>query len=84
MADAAYGFLDGPVAGTAAQVALERAWQVGDLVLIEFCCRHQETGRAEPALEARFDDIHGLPEWRRHMTYRYADEIRQELGRTAR
>ncbi|MER6996785.1 FAD binding domain-containing protein [Streptomyces sp. NPDC000410] len=26
-----------------------------------------------------FDDIHGLPEWRRHMTYRYAEEIRREL-----
>ncbi|QKW25359.1 FAD binding domain-containing protein [Streptomyces seoulensis] len=27
-----------------------------------------------------FDDIHGLPEWRRHMTFRYAEEIRRELG----
>ncbi|MEU9986409.1 FAD binding domain-containing protein [Streptomyces sp. NPDC048045] len=27
-----------------------------------------------------FDDIHGLPEWRRHMTYRYAEEIRRELA----
>ncbi|MFG2886542.1 FAD binding domain-containing protein [Streptomyces sp. NPDC048297] len=27
-----------------------------------------------------FDDIHGLPEWRRHMTYRLAEEIRRELG----
>ena len=26
-----------------------------------------------------FDDIHGLPEWRRHMTLRLAEEIRQEL-----
>ncbi|MFD4601148.1 FAD binding domain-containing protein [Streptomyces sp. NPDC058464] len=26
-----------------------------------------------------FDDIHGLPEWRRHMTFRYAEEIRREL-----
>ncbi|RAJ57694.1 CO/xanthine dehydrogenase FAD-binding subunit [Streptomyces sp. PsTaAH-130] len=26
-----------------------------------------------------FDDIHGLPAWRRHMTYRYAEEIRREL-----
>ncbi|RYJ29580.1 xanthine dehydrogenase, FAD binding subunit [Streptomyces sp. L-9-10] len=31
-----------------------------------------------------FDDIHGLPEWRRHMTFRYAEQIRQELGGTAR
>ena len=27
-----------------------------------------------------FDDIHGLPEWRRHMTFRFAEEIRRELG----
>lgn len=27
-----------------------------------------------------FDDIHGLPEWRRHMTYLYAEEIRRELA----
>ncbi|MEU3830835.1 FAD binding domain-containing protein [Streptomyces sp. NPDC029080] len=27
-----------------------------------------------------FDDIHGLPEWRRHMTFRYAEEIRRELA----
>ncbi|WP_370115042.1 xanthine dehydrogenase family protein subunit M [Streptacidiphilus sp. MAP12-33] len=26
-----------------------------------------------------FDDIHGLPEWRRHMTFRFAEEIRREL-----
>jgi hypothetical protein len=26
-----------------------------------------------------FDDIHGLPEWRRHMTLRLAEEIRREL-----
>ncbi|MEU0631308.1 FAD binding domain-containing protein [Streptomyces sp. NPDC005989] len=31
-----------------------------------------------------FDDIHGLPEWRRHMTFRFAEEIRQELGGTTR
>ncbi|MEV8428816.1 FAD binding domain-containing protein [Streptomyces sp. HUAS 31] len=28
-----------------------------------------------------FGDIHGLPEWRRHMTYRYAEEIRKEVLR---
>ncbi|MFC4029998.1 FAD binding domain-containing protein [Streptomyces polygonati] len=27
-----------------------------------------------------FDDIHGLPRWRRHMTLRLAEEIRTELG----
>ncbi|HEY4459677.1 MAG TPA: FAD binding domain-containing protein [Pseudonocardiaceae bacterium] len=26
-----------------------------------------------------FDDIHGLPAWRRHMTVRFAEEIRREL-----
>ncbi|MFD3441595.1 FAD binding domain-containing protein [Streptomyces sp. NPDC058685] len=26
-----------------------------------------------------FDDIHGLPAWRRHMTFRLAEEIRREL-----
>ncbi|MCX4744323.1 FAD binding domain-containing protein [Kitasatospora sp. NBC_01287] len=26
-----------------------------------------------------FDDIHGHPAWRRHMTFRYAEEIRREL-----
>ncbi|GGO38515.1 FAD binding domain-containing protein [Streptomyces lasiicapitis] len=27
-----------------------------------------------------FDDIHGLPEWRRHMAFRYAEEVRRELN----
>ncbi|MFI5634419.1 FAD binding domain-containing protein [Streptomyces sp. NPDC051664] len=31
-----------------------------------------------------FDDIHGLPEWRRHMTFRFAEEIRQELEEVTR
>ncbi|MET9122378.1 FAD binding domain-containing protein [Streptomyces sp. NPDC004528] len=31
-----------------------------------------------------FDDIHGLPVWRRHMTFRLAEEIRRELGQEAR
>ena len=26
-----------------------------------------------------YDDIHGHPAWRRHMTYRFAEEIRREL-----
>ncbi|MFB8275406.1 FAD binding domain-containing protein [Nocardia colli] len=30
--------------------------------------------------DAWFDDIHGLPEWRRHMTLRLAEEIRTELA----
>ncbi|HEY2057735.1 MAG TPA: FAD binding domain-containing protein [Amycolatopsis sp.] len=27
-----------------------------------------------------FDDLHGLPEWRRHMAFRFAEEIRRELS----
>ncbi|MER5866526.1 FAD binding domain-containing protein [Kitasatospora sp. NPDC002040] len=30
-----------------------------------------------------FDDIHGLPAWRRHMTFRFAEEIRRELTEEA-
>ncbi|MFZ0847564.1 MAG: FAD binding domain-containing protein, partial [Pseudolabrys sp.] len=31
-----------------------------------------------------YDDIHGLPAWRRHMTLHFAQEIRDELARTSR
>jgi len=31
-----------------------------------------------------YDDIHGLPAWRRHMTLYFAQEIRDELARTSR
>ncbi|MEZ0093762.1 xanthine dehydrogenase family protein subunit M [Streptacidiphilus sp. EB129] len=31
------------------------------------------------AAEEYFDDIHGLPAWRRHMTFRFAEEVRREL-----
>ena len=27
-----------------------------------------------------FDDLHGHPDWRRHLTLRFAEEIRRELG----
>lgn len=27
-----------------------------------------------------YDDMHGTPDWRRHMTYEFAEEIRLELG----
>jgi CO/xanthine dehydrogenase FAD-binding subunit len=27
-----------------------------------------------------YDDLHGAPGWRRHMTFRFAEEIRQELS----
>ncbi|MEU9077753.1 FAD binding domain-containing protein [Kitasatospora sp. NPDC048538] len=30
--------------------------------------------------EEYFDDIHGLPAWRRHMTFRFAEQIRAELA----
>ena len=32
------------------------------------------------AAEGWYDDIHGDPRWRRHMTLRFAEEIRQELA----
>ncbi|MFJ3202252.1 FAD binding domain-containing protein [Streptomyces sp. NPDC086989] len=35
--------------------------------------------RSAVADDEWFDDIHGLPEWRRHMTLRFAQEIRREL-----
>lgn len=31
-----------------------------------------------------YDDIHGLPAWRRHMTQHFAQEIRDELAETVR
>jgi CO/xanthine dehydrogenase FAD-binding subunit len=30
-----------------------------------------------------FDDIHGRPDWRRHMTFEFAEEIRRELAEEA-
>ncbi|MFG2847878.1 FAD binding domain-containing protein [Kitasatospora sp. NPDC048296] len=30
-----------------------------------------------------FDDIHGLPAWRRHLTFRFAEQIRHELTEEA-
>jgi hypothetical protein len=27
-----------------------------------------------------YDDLHGSPDWRRHMTLRFAEQIRQELS----
>jgi CO/xanthine dehydrogenase FAD-binding subunit len=35
---------------------------------------------AEIPDELYHDDVHGLPAWRRHLTFRLAEEIRQELG----
>ncbi|MEV8585663.1 FAD binding domain-containing protein [Streptomyces sp. NPDC051180] len=36
------------------------------------------------APDAWFDDIHGLPEWRRHMGLRLAEEVRRELTSSRR
>jgi CO/xanthine dehydrogenase FAD-binding subunit len=30
-----------------------------------------------------YDDLHGAPDWRRHMTFRFAEQIRRELSGTA-
>ncbi|MFI9773432.1 FAD binding domain-containing protein [Streptomyces sp. NPDC051956] len=46
-----------------------------------------DKGELRRAIEAAvgeddwFDDIHGLPEWRRHMGFRLAEEVRHELTR---
>ncbi|WP_424212626.1 FAD binding domain-containing protein [Streptomyces sp. BI20] len=45
-------------------------------------------GELRSAIDSRvaeaewFDDIHGLPEWRRHMALRLAEEVRRELTHT--
>jgi CO/xanthine dehydrogenase FAD-binding subunit len=39
---------------------------------------HARIEREIPA-DGYYDDIHGLPEWRRHMTLHFAEEIRSEL-----
>lgn len=41
-------------------------------------------GRLEREITKYFDDIHGAPDWRRHMTLHFAEEIRAELTETAR
>ncbi|MDO8875319.1 MAG: FAD binding domain-containing protein [Pseudolabrys sp.] len=40
--------------------------------------------RIEETVDAWYDDIHGLPAWRRHMTLHFAQEIRDELDEGAR
>ncbi len=40
--------------------------------------------RIEAAVDTWYDDIHGLPAWRRHMTLHFAQEILGELGEGAR
>lgn len=41
-------------------------------------------GRIKREITAYFDDIHGAPDWRRHMTLHFAEEIRSELAGPAR
>jgi aerobic-type carbon monoxide dehydrogenase small subunit (CoxS/CutS family) len=36
--------------------------------------------RLDQEIPAFFDDVHGTPEYRRHMTYYFAEEIRRELA----
>ena len=38
----------------------------------------------EASVDAWYDDVHGLPAWRRHMTLHFAQEIRDELAEGAR
>lgn len=40
--------------------------------------------RIEASVDAWYDDIHGLPAWRRHMTLHFAQEILVELSEGAR
>jgi hypothetical protein len=35
---------------------------------------------AEIRASMYYDDVHGAPAWRRHMTLTFADEIRRELS----
>ena len=47
-------------------------------------CRPRKSLRARIESEipaaSYYDDIHGLPAWRRHMTLHFAEEIRSELS----
>ena len=36
--------------------------------------------RIEREIPKFFDDVHGTPEYRRHMTFHFAEEIRRELS----
>ena len=36
--------------------------------------------RIEAEIQHYYDDVHGAPAWRRHMTLQFAEEIRQELA----
>ena len=54
---------------------------------VEFCFDHVPSremlrGAIESEIPARryYDDVHGAPSWRRHVTLQFAEEIRVELG----
>ena len=46
----------------------------------EFRTEKDSIGTKEIPANAYYDDIHGLPAWRRHMTLHFAEEIRRELA----
>ncbi len=43
----------------------------------------QLRARIESEVDTWYDDIHGTPEWRRHMSLHFAEEIRHELAEPA-
>jgi hypothetical protein len=36
--------------------------------------------RLEQEIQVFFDDVHGAPDYREHLTFHFAEEIRRELG----
>ncbi|MCW6510808.1 FAD binding domain-containing protein [Lichenifustis flavocetrariae] len=40
----------------------------------------QQRLQADIPLSLYYDDVHGAPDWRRHMTFEFAEEIRSELA----
>ncbi len=36
--------------------------------------------RLEREIQVFFDDVHGAPDYREHLTFHFAEEIRRELG----
>jgi CO/xanthine dehydrogenase FAD-binding subunit len=47
---------------------------------IPSACVLRDRIEAELPMSSYFDDVHGTPPWRRHMTLQFADEIRRELS----
>jgi CO/xanthine dehydrogenase FAD-binding subunit len=41
---------------------------------------HTLRTRLEREIPVFFDDVHGAPDYRKHMTFHFAEEIRRELG----